>query len=94
MREKVCNEIALRQMSINELKELKSRIIKNHCGDDVKFIIQTKEFNPFDLATFKCKNKLDVSVYTITKVIDEIITKEKERIDKLIDMEIENRIKK
>lgn len=42
----------------------------------------------------KRKDKLDISVYTMNLILDEAIRKEKERIDKLIDMEIENRIKK
>lgn len=93
MKEKICNAIALRQMSINELKELKERV-KENCGDNVKFIIQTEEFHPFEMATFKRKNKLDISVYTMSLILDEAIKKEKERIDKLIDMEIEKRMKK
>ena len=39
------------------------------------------------------KYKLDVSIYTMNLILDEAIRKEKERIDKLIDMEIERRMK-
>lgn len=90
MTDKVANTIALCQMSINELKEIKKRLEEN-CTDDAKFIIQTREFNPFTLATSKRKNRLDVSIYTMNLIIDEAIRKERERIDKLIDMEIEKR---
>lgn len=92
MEEKICNTIALCQMSINELRDIKKRLEDNYT-DNVKFMIQTREFNPIDLATFKHKYKLDVSTYTMNLILDEAIRKEKERIDKLIDMEIERRMK-
>ena len=92
MEEKICNTIALCQMSINELIDIKKRL-EDNCTDNVKFIIQTREFNPIELATFKRKHKLDISTYTMNLILDEAIRKEKERIDKLIDMEMERRIK-
>ena len=92
MEEKICNTIALCQMSINELIDIKKRL-EDNCTDNVKFIIQTREFNPIDLATFRRKHKLDISTYTMNLIIDEAIRKEEERIDKLIDMEIERRMK-
>ena len=92
MEEKICNTIALCQMSINELIDIKKRL-EDNCTDNVKFIIQTREFNPIDLATFRRKHKLDISTYTMNLILDEAIRKEKEKIDKLIDMEIERRIK-
>ena len=92
MEEKICNTIALCQMSINELRNIKKRL-EDNCTDNVKFIIQTREFNPIDLATFRRKHKIDISTYTMNLILDEAIRKEKERIDKLIDMEIERRMK-
>ena len=92
MEEKICNTIALCQMSINELKSIKKKL-EDNCTDNVKFMIQTREFNPIELATFRRKNKLDISTYTMNLILDEAIKKEKERIDKLIDMEIERRMK-
>ena len=92
MEEKICNTIALCQMSINELINIKKRL-EDNCTDNVKFIIQTREFNPIDLATFRRKHKLDISTYTMNLILDEAIRKEKEKIDKLIDMEIERRMK-
>ena len=92
MEEKICNTIALCQMSINELRNIKKKL-EDNCTDNVKFIIQTREFNPIDLATFRRKHKLDISTYTMNLILDEAIKKEKERIDKLIDMEIERRMK-
>ena len=92
MKEKIANSIVLHQTVIKELKELKCRL-EDNCTDNVKFIIQTREFNPIDLATFKRKYKLDISTYTMNLILDDAIKKEKERIDKLIDMEIERHIK-
>lgn len=92
MEEKICNTIALCQMSINELKDIKKRL-ENNCTDDATFLIRTKEFNPFTLATYRHNSKFDVSLYTLNLILDEAIRKEKERIDKLIDMEIERRMK-
>ena len=92
MEEKICNTIALCQMSINELRNIKKRL-EDNCTDNVKFIIQTREFNPIELASFKRKHKLDISTYTMNLILDDAIRKEKERIDKLIDMEIERHIK-
>ena len=92
MEEKICNTIALCQMSINELRNIKKKL-EDNCTDNVKFIIQTREFNPIELATFRRKRKLDISTYTMNLILDEAIRKEKERIDKLIDMEIERRMK-
>ena len=92
MEEKICNTIALCQMSINELRNIKKKL-EDNCTDNVKFIIQTREFNPIELATFRRKHKLDISTYTMNLILDEAIRKEKERIDKLIDMEIERRMK-
>ena len=92
MKEKIANSIALHQMVIQELRELKSRLDDN-CTDNVKFIIQTREFNPIELASFKRKHKLDISTYTMNLILDDAIKKEKERIDKLIDMEIERHLK-
>ena len=54
MEEKICNTIALCQMSINELRNIKKKL-EDNCTDNVKFMIQTREFNPIDLATFKRK---------------------------------------
>ena len=92
MKEKIANSIALHQRVIQELRELKCRLDDN-CTDNVKFIIQTREFNPIELAGFKRKHKLDISTYTMNLILDDAIRKEKERIDKLIDMEIERHMK-
>lgn len=91
MNEKISNTIALHQMAINELKEIKHKVQKT-ATDDVRFRIETKHWygysEPF-LA--KTKDKLEISTYTMLLILDEAINKEKERIDKLIDMEVEKK---
>lgn len=91
MKDKIGNSIALHQMTINELEEIKRRI-KTSISGDVRFRVETKHWygyaEPFIL---KHKDKLEISVYTMELILDEAIKKEKERIDKLIDMEVERK---
>lgn len=93
MNEKTTNTIALHQMAINELKEIKHKVQKT-ATDDVRFRIETKHWygysEPF-LA--KSKDKLEISTYTMLLILDEAINKEKQRIDKLIDQEIDHKLK-
>lgn len=91
MDDKIANTIALHQMVINELEEIKHRV-ETTATNDIRFIIQTKHWygysEPF---TAKTREKLEVSTYTMLKILDEAIKTEKQNIDKLIDMEIEKR---
>lgn len=91
MDEEIANKIALHQMNINELKALKKRLTEC-CSESMKFIIQTKEFDPFSLGTFKRKHKLDVSPRTMELIVNEAIIKERARIDELIDNEVERKM--
>ena len=94
MDEKIYNTIALHQMSINELMEIKRRV-ETTAMDDVRFRIETKHWygysEPFQNKT---KDTLKISVYTMKLILDEAINKEKEKIDKLIDMKINEKLKK
>ena len=92
MKEKIANSIALRQMTINELKEIKHNI-EQSVDKSVKFSIETRHIIGFDIGLLKKKKTLPISNYTMKLLLDEAIRKEKERIDKLIDMEIERRMK-
>lgn len=92
MKERIANSIALHQMTINELKEIKHNI-EQSIDEKVKFSIETKHIIGFDIGTFKKKKTLEISNYTMELLLNEAIKKEKDRIDKLIDMEIERRIK-
>lgn len=91
MDEKISNTIALHQMAINELKEIKHRVETTET-DDIRFRIETKHWYGYSEPFIaKTRDKLEVSTYTMLLILDEAITKEKERIDKLIDMEIKRK---
>ena len=92
MKEKIANSIALRQMTINELKEIKHNI-EQSVDKNVKFSIETRHIIGFDVGILKKKKPLPISNYTMKLLLDEAIRKEKERINKLIDMEIERKLK-
>lgn len=92
MKEKIANSIALRQMTINELKEIKHNI-EQSVDKNVKFSIETRHIIGFDIGILKKKKTLPISNYTMKLLLDEAIRKEKERINKLIDMEIERKLK-
>ena len=92
MKEKIANSIALRQMTINELKEIKHNI-EQSVDENVKFSIETRHIIGFDVGILKKKKTLPISNYTMKLLLDEAIRKEKERINKLIDMEIERKLK-
>ena len=92
MKEKIANSIALRQMAINELKEIKHNI-EQSVDKNVKFSIETRHIIGFDIGILEKKKTLPISNYTMKLLLDEAIRKEKERIDKLIDMEIERKLK-
>lgn len=92
MKEKIANSIALRQMTINELKEIKHNI-EQSVDENVKFSIETRHIIGFDIGILKKKKTLPISNYTMKLLLDEAIRKEKERINKLIDMEIERKLK-
>lgn len=94
MEDKIANSIAQHQTTINELEKIKVKV-KDNIDDTVKFRVETRQiFRVWEPYIIKCKDKLDVSPRTMCIILDEAIKVERERIDKLIDMEIENRIKK
>lgn len=86
-KDRILNTIALKVGNIKELKEIKEKV-DNSIGDDVKFKIQTVGLYHF--ADFiKEKSTLSVSKYTMQLILDGVIGKEQERLDKLIDRLIE-----
>lgn len=93
MDEKIANSIALHQMTIEEVRGIKKNIEEN-IDDTVRFDIRTRLiFRRWEPYITTIKNKLNVSPRTMLLICDEVIQKEKDRIDKLIDMEIEKRNK-
>lgn len=92
MENKIANSIALHQATINELVEIKEKVKKN-IDENVKFRIETRQvFRAWEPYITKRKDKFDVSPHTMNVILDEAIKVEKERIDKLIDMEIDRRM--
>ena len=92
MEEKILNSIIQHQMTINELNEIKNNI-EQSIDTNVEFNIKTEHLIGFDVGILRNKKKLSISNYSMNLIIDELIKKEKERIDKLIDMEIEKYMK-
>lgn len=95
MNEKISNTIAAKQQNINEIIKLKDKI-RHSIGKDVRFRIETKHWYGYaeDFHFEKERDILDIPSETMIIILDGVIEKEKERINKLIDMEIENRNKK
>ena len=94
MDDKIANSIALHQMTIKELEEIKENVAKN-IDDMVRFRIETRRiFRVWEPYISRIKNKLEVSPRTMILIIDGIIEEEKGKISKLIDMEVDQRIMK
>lgn len=93
MKEKIANSIFLHQQTINELEGIKQRIESSET-EDVRFIVQTKHWYGFSEPFLGKENaRINICKYTMKLVLDKAIEKEKERINKLIDMEIERHMK-
>ena len=94
MDDKIANSIALHQMTIKELEEIKENVAEN-IDDMVRFRIETRRiFRVWEPYISRIKNKLEVSPRTMILIIDGIIEDEKRKINKLIDMEVDQRIMK
>ena len=93
MEDKIANSIALHQMTIKEIREIK-RNVRDNIDDTVRFRIETRlMFRRWEPYIYKVKNKLEMSPRTMLLILEEVERKEKEKIDKLIDIEIANRSK-
>ena len=93
MDDKIINSIVLHQMTIKELEEIEKNV-KENIDDTVRFRIETRlAFGGWDPHIARVKNKLEVSPRTMLLILDEVKAKEKERIDKLIDMEIDRKVR-
>lgn len=93
MEDKIANSIALHQMAIEEIREIK-RNVKENIDDTVRFDIRTRlMFKCWEPYITRIKNKLEVSPRTMFLILDGLEKYEKREIDKLIDIEIKNRLK-
>ena len=92
MNDKTSNTIALKQQIINELEKI-SLDVKESVTNDIRFRIETKHWYGYSEPFLKKdRHILDVSKDTMQSIINSAIEKEKEGIEKLIDMEIQKRI--
>jgi len=92
MDEKISNTIALKQQIINELEKL-SLDVKESVTNNIRFRIETKHWYGYSEPFLKKdRHILDVSKDTMQSIINSAIEKEKEGIEKLIDIEIQKRI--
>lgn len=90
MKDKIANSIAMCQMSINELQHIKERL-KDSFDENIKLTIESKRAIWTDI--FTQRDKFTLSKHTMNLILDEAIQKQRNRINKLIDMEIEKRLK-
>lgn len=92
-KEKIYNSIALQQSQIEEINKVKERVISSDT-ENIIIKIETKHWygysEPF---LMKDKDKIELSKSTIISILTEIQNRCTERIDKLIDMEMERRKK-
>ena len=94
MEDKIANSIALHQMTIKEIREIK-RNVRDNIDDTVRFRIETRLiFRRWEPYIYKVKNKLEMSPRTMLLILEEVERKEKKKIYKLIDIELANRKKK
>ena len=94
MNDKIGNSIVKHQLIINELKQIKN-IVEKNINKKVKFCVHSKElFHSLDPCPIYHKNNIDVSPDTMYIILNEAIKKERERINKLIDMEIDRELER
>lgn len=88
---KIENSIALHQGIIYEIEEIQ-KAIKESETNKIRFRVETKHWYGFsEPFLLKRKHRLNISKETIQEILNSTIDKERERINKLIDMEIERR---
>lgn len=88
---KIENSIALHQSTIETLKKIKERVETSET-EEIRFKIETKHWYGFSEPFIaKEKHKIETTKYSATVLLETAIKIEKEKIDKLIDMEIEKR---
>ena len=92
-RERIYNTIYAKQQRIDELKEM-SELMWSNNGKKVRFSVETKHWHgyaPYEVERKK-KSIIEIDYRTMLSVLDTAIAKEREYIDKLIDMEVNLRI--
>lgn len=86
--EKEENTIALKYITIKELKNIRTKVEKSE-DEKIRLKIETKHWYGYSEPFLsKSKDRLKVSKHTMLKILDEAIKKEEDYINKLIDKEI------
>ena len=94
MEESLENSIALHHNTIMELEKIKERVSQSKT-DNIRFKVETKRWIGYSEPHLeKVKSKLEISKYSANLILETAIKQEKERINKLIDMELELRNRK
>lgn len=93
MKDETIKQIVSHYVTIEELKEIHSNVTKSMTGRVDFYIRSTHLLGHLDPFIAKCKDKLDVSSKTLIAVLDMLIKLEKEKIDDIIDAEVDRRIK-
>lgn len=91
MRDKIANSIATHQMAINELQHIKERL-KDSFDENIKLTVESKRAIWTDI--FTQRDKFTLSKRTMNLILDEAIKKQRDRINVLIDMEVDREIEK
>ena len=91
--EKIYNTIFIKQNTINKLKKLHD-IIDSSRSQNVKFRVETKHWYGWgtDFHEGKERTEIPISKDLMNEIISIAMERETERINKLIDMEVEARI--
>lgn len=94
MDNKTSNKIAEYQQSINDLEKIEEEVIKSET-EDIRLKIETKHWYGYseDMCLLKRKHKIDTDKSSMVLVLETAIKIIREKIDKLIDLEIEQRNK-
>lgn len=92
MEDKIANTIAKHQQIINELKLLLLDI-ENSSTKDIRFRVETKHWYGYSEPRYLRTDRhiLNLSKNAMQSIINSAIEKEKEKINKCIDIEIEKR---
>lgn len=86
------NSIALHQENIEGFKQIKKRVEESET-EQLRIEIQTKHWHGFsEPILLKHHNKIEIPKHSATVLLETAIKLEQEKIDKIIDMEIEKRM--
>lgn len=89
-RERIYHTIYAKQQLIDELNKISDLLYDNN-GKKVRFRIETKHWNGYS-CEIKKRSVIDINYKTMLSIVDTAIAKEREYINKLIDMEVNLRI--